>query len=345
MKRSPLIVLLTLALLTPLVALAPQSDQESLAKETFPDYMSLRKRVIELFGEQKYAAAEGLLKKSLDQFPDRAMANLFNLTLVALRQNAPEKAIYWLEEVHLRQLFFGIWAFEGEMWQPLRNLPRFQALLKENEKRLAAAQTNAVMKLELVKPDGYDPKRKYPLFIALHGGGETIAAFRPNWTSPKLQKGYLVAYVQSTQVADMNGFHWQDDSISHRDLTEAYLQIRDQVSIDPDCVLIGGFSSGGYGAIKAILSGVIPARGFIVLCPVPPEIKDPTVLKALRKKGLKGTLLTTELDQRIPQQKAFVQQMNQARIPVKMVVTPNVGHWYPENLPELIDKALQDLRN
>jgi acetyl esterase/lipase len=317
--------------------------RETLTDETFTDYMSLRKRVAELFGEQKYAAAEGLLKKSLDQFPDRVMANLFNLTLVALRQNAPEKALYWLEEVHRRGLFFGIWAFDDEMWQPLRDLPRFQTLLKENEKRLASAQAGAVMKLELVKPEGYDPKRKYPLFIALHGGGETIAAFRPHWTSPMLQKKYVVAYVQSTQVADMNGFHWQDDAISHRDLTEAYRQIQEQASIDPERVLIGGFSSGGYGAVSAILAGVIPARGFIVLCPVPPEIKDPAVLTELRKKRLKGTLLTTELDQRVPQQKAFVQQMNQARIPVRLVVTPNIGHWYPENLPELIDRALQEL--
>lgn len=317
--------------------------RDALTDEQFNDYLSLRKRVIELFGEKKYAAAEGLLKKSLDQFPDRAMANLFNLTLVALRQDRPEKAIYWLEEGHRRNLFFSKWAFEGEMWQPLAAIPRFQDLLKENEKRLMDAQAKAVMKLELVLPEGYNPKRQYPLFVALHGGGEDIAAFKPHWASPGLKKKFVTAYVQSTQVADMNGFHWQDDAVSSRDLREAFQRIQEQANIDPKQILIGGFSSGGYGAVQALLSGTIPARGFIILCPVPPEIKDPAVLSELRKKRVKGTLLTTELDQRVPQQKAFVQQLNEAGIPVKLVVTPNVGHWYPENLPELIDRALKEL--
>ena len=55
------------------------------------------------------------------------------------------------------------------------------------------------VKIEAVTPSGYDPAKKYPLFIALHGGGE-----------------FITAYVQSTQVASMTGFHWQDAAVTNK---------------------------------------------------------------------------------------------------------------------------------
>jgi hypothetical protein len=29
----------------------------------------------------------------------------------------------------------------------------------------------------------------------------------------------------------------------------------------------------------------------------------------------------------------------------QFIVTPNIGHWYPENLPEMIDQAIEHIRN
>jgi|GEM_PF-894777 len=314
---------------------------DSAPAEEFADYPSMRKRIGDLHAQKKFAAAAAILKASLDKFPDHGLANTTNLALMALLQKDIEKTVYWLEEGHHRGLFFGKWAFLGEIWKPLSDQARFKAFLQENEKRLAAAQKQSAMKLELIKPAGYDPKRRYPLFIALHGGGENIAAFKPHWTSPRLQREFVVAFVQSSQVADMNGFHWQDDTITRAELTRAYQEIQQQVSIDPRRIYIGGFSSGGYGSMIALFSGIIPARCFVILCPELPEDPPAEVLAALRQRGISGTLLTTELDQRMARQKEFVGRLNAAKVPVRLVVTPNIGHWYPENLPQLIDEALK----
>jgi len=316
---------------------------ENAAPEEFSDYAPMRKRLGEFFAQKKYAAGAALLKAHLDKFPDNLMANVTNLALMALLQNDHEKTIYWLEEGHQRGLFFNKWAFLGEIWKPVNDLPRFMAFVKENETRIALAQEKAKMKLELVKPDGYNPKRKYPLFIALHGGGENIEDFKPHWTSPKLQKQFIVAYVQSSQVADMKGFHWQDDVITQKELAAAFTQIKAQVSIDPRHIYIGGFSSGGYGSMVALFSGIIPARGFVVLCPELPADPSAEVLRTLRSNKVAGTLLTNEQDGRVERQKAFVKYLSDAKIKVRFLVTPNIGHWYPENLSQLIDEALKHM--
>ena len=319
--------------------------QETLPEEQFSDYMSLRKRVVELFTEKKYTPAASLLKQSLTQFPERAHANLFNLAHCAMMLQDYEKSIYWLEEAHRRSIFFGIWDFEDELWQPLSGFPRFNDFKKENSKKIQEAQSQASMKLELVKPTTYNPEQAFPLFIALHGGGENIEGFKPHWTSQKLQQEYIVAYVQSSQVATMQGFHWQDDEVSQKDLSKAYDQIRELANVDPNRVIIGGFSSGGYGSLRAVMSNVVPASGFVVLCPVPPEVPDQPTLLSLKKRGVKGSLLTGRIDPRLEQQKSFVKALNDQQVPVKLVVIPSMGHWYPENLGSLIDNALDDISN
>ncbi len=61
--------------------------------------------------------------------------------------------------------------------------------------------------------------------MALHGGGENVAMLKPNWVSPRLQAEFIVAYVQSSQVASMDGFHWQDEDRTRRDLQAAYGEV------------------------------------------------------------------------------------------------------------------------
>ena len=311
--------------------------------EEFADYQSMRQRVGELFAQKNYAAAEVILRGGLDKFPDHQVANTYNLALTALLQKEQEKAIYWLEEGHRRGLFFSKWAFLAEFWKPLAGHDRFKAVLQENDRLIAAAQKQGSMKLELVKPAAFDPQRRYPLFIALHGGGENMADFKPRWTSPRLQKEFVVAYVQSSQVADMKGFHWQEDAVTIEELTAAYGEIRQQVAIDPKRVYIGGFSSGGYGSMIALFDGIIPVKGFVILCPELPDDPDDAQLALLAKRKIRGTLLTTELDRRLERQKAFVKRLNAGKVAVELKVTPNIGHWYPKNLPQLIDEALKHM--
>jgi predicted esterase len=309
-------------------------------KREFATYREMRAYLGELFNQKKYAEAAALLESVLDRFPDNVMTNVYNLATMRLLQGDVDKAMAALEEGHRRGVFFGLWDFNADMWEPLRKHERFAAFLKENEGRVEEASRKAVLLVDVVTPEGYDPAKKYPLFIALHGGGESLVEFKPNWVSARLGKEFLVAYVQSTQVANMRGFHWQNEDTTRRDIAEAYRRILARYSVDPDRILIGGFSSGGFASLIVAFSDLLPVRGFVVLCPEPPQtIEDAAVVEAAGR-GLRGTLLTTEWDQRLDRQKEFVARLARLGLDCEISVTPNIGHWYPENFAALLDGAI-----
>lgn len=312
-------------------------DQE---KREFGNYKEMREYLGELFEQQKYGEAAALLESVLDRFPDNVMANTFNLAYARTFLGDADKMVQALEEGHRRGIFYGLWDFTAKIWDPFRNSPRFQAFLKANQARIDEAQKKASVKIEAVTPAGYDPAKKYPLFIALHGGGESTSDFKPNWTSPRLRDEFITVYVQSTQVASMRGFHWQDVAVTRRDLEAACKRILEQYPVDPGRVIIGGFSSGGFGSLVAAFMDLFPVRGFVVLCPeVPQTISDEAILAA-KARGLRGTLLTTEQDNRVEAQRALMGRMEKLGLPVEFHLTPNIGHWYPNDFEALLDRAI-----
>jgi len=309
-------------------------------KREFADYREMRAYLGELFNQKKFAEAAALLESVLDRFPDNVMANTFNLATARIMLGDVDKAIAALEEGHRRGIFYGLWDLQGEMWEPLRKHVRYEAFQKENAARIEAAEKKAEQIIDVVTPEGYDPSKKYPLFIALHGGGESIAALKPEWTSPRLRSEFITAYVQSTQVASMRGFHWQKEDMTRREIVAAYEMILKQYPIDTGRVLIGGFSSGGFASLILAFSGLLPVRGFVVLCFEPPQsIGDDAVLAAV-KRGVRGTFLTTEQDKRIDKQKELAAHWAQLGFNGEVQITPNIGHWFPKNFAELLDQAI-----
>ncbi|MCX6567032.1 MAG: hypothetical protein NTW38_11530 [Candidatus Aminicenantes bacterium] len=309
-------------------------------KREFASYKEMRDYLGELYNQKKYADAAALLESVLDRCPDNVLANTFNLAMMRVFEGDLEKAMGALEEGHRRGVFYGLWDFNAELWNPLKKHERFAAFQKENAARIEAAQKKATLKIEVEIPQGYDPSRKYPLFIALHGGGESIAELKPNWTSPRLRSEFITAYIQSTQVAGMRGFHWQDEALTRRDVEEAYKQILEKYPVDPGRVLIGGFSSGGFGSLIIAFSGSFPVRGFVALCPEPPQtLRDEDILTA-KTRGLRGSLLTTELDQRVDRQRELAARWEKLGLATEFHITPNTGHWFPKDFEQLLDRAI-----
>jgi predicted esterase len=333
MKKRLTVLALVLCALSGLV-LASQDKKE------FADYKEMRAYLGELFQQKKYAEAAALLESVLDRFPHNVMANTYNLATARAYLGDMEKAVLALEEGHRRGVFYGLWDFGAAFWDPIRDTPRFQAFLKANQALVEEAQSKAVMLTDVVTPEGYDPTRKYPLFIALHGGGETAADFRPNWTSTRLRSEFITVYVQSSQVASMRGFHWQDVALTRRDLEAAYKRVLGQYPVDAGRVVIGGFSSGGYGSMVAAFGNLFPVRGFVALCPVVPDAVSDEDIQAAKLRGLRGTLLTTEQDNRVEAQRAFIERLEKGGLKVEFHLTPNIGHWFPNEFGALLDKAI-----
>jgi acetyl esterase/lipase/ketosteroid isomerase-like protein len=322
------------------VAAEAVTGERERAGLVFGSYDEMRGVVVDLFGQKRYAEAAAILAGAVPRYPDRVLANTFNLALMYASLGNREEAVRALEDGHRRGVFYGKWTFEGAHWDTLRAFDGFRSLLARNEELIAEAQKSSAMKLEVAVPEGYQPGRRYPLFIALHGGGENLAQFRPRWTSPRLRGQFIVAYVQSSQVAGMDGYHWQDDAITRRELEAAYREIVAKYSVDPSHVLLGGFSSGGYGTLVTLFEGTLPASGFVILCPEVPDDPSRAALDGAARRGIRGTLLTTEQDGRLKRQEEYVSGLAAHGLSVRFIVTPKTGHWYPDDLESKIDEAL-----
>lgn len=333
MKKRWVVVAVLMGLLSG-VLLSAQEKRE------FADYKEMRATLGELFQQKKYAEAAALLESVLDRYPDNVVANTFNLAAARIYLGQRDKAVDALEDGLRRGVFYGLWDFLAEFWDPLRGAPRFEAFLAANKARVDEASSKAVLLTEIVTPEGYDPARRYPLFIALHGGGETMADLKPLWISPRLRSEFIILYVQSTQVASMKGFHWQDAAVTRRDVEAAYKKVVAQYPVDTGRVLIGGFSSGGYGSMVTAFADPFPLRGFVALCPSVPEALGDADILAAKARGLRGTLLTTGLDHRVEAQRALAERMAKLGLAVEFHETPNIGHWFPDDFAARLDKAI-----
>jgi predicted esterase len=310
----------------------------------YPTCEKMREKLGSLFQEEKFAEAAALLEWAFGKFPDKAYANAYNLGLVYARLGDLQKGVNALQRALDRGLFFGKWDFEGAAWAPYAGFAPFQKIKDACEAARAELEKKAILTLEIAEPESYDASQAYPLFVALHGGGENLAEFRPRWQSPVLRKEFLVAYVQSTQVATMTGFHWQDESRTKAEIAEAYRRAASRYKIKPGEVIIGGFSSGGFGSLICLFRETIPAAGFVILCPpVPETLRDEEILGA-KGRGVRGTILTTERDTRLPAQRALAERFVSQGLDVRLVVQKDLGHWYPDNLPALIDAAIGHIR-
>ncbi len=334
--------IMVVVLWTAFVFVGAQEKKE----ERFSSYEEMRAHIGKLYQKKEYAEAARILEWALTQYPDRVEANAFNLALMHMQLQEHDKAIEALVYGLEHGVWFGKYAIGAEIWAPLREKESFQAFLEKNEARRQETQRSAVPKLEVFVPEGFDKDKTYPLFIALHGGGENIDVFKPQWTSDLLKREFIVAYPQSIQMVSMTGYSWTEDiELAKKEIREAYEKVLQDYPVDPTRVIVGGFSSGGVASLEVVLDSTIPVAGFVVLCPAKPDDFTAEKLGAVRERGIRGTLLTTEMDPRLPDQKEMAAMMEAEGLAHEFIVTPNIGHWYPENLSELIDNAIAHIRH
>ena len=251
-----------------------------------------------------------------------------------------------MEKAIKKGIWFGKYSIENEIFSPLKREKKFQKLLKKNMELLEAAGKKCKPELRIITPSGFRNDKKYPLFIALHGGGENLVQFMPRWTSKKLKEEYIVAYPQSSQLVERNGFSWTENmELSIQEINTAYKNTVNKYPVDTEKILVGGFSSGGVAALEVVLRNTLTVKGFVVLCPAKPEPFKPTDISSARDRGIRGTMITTEMDPRIEQQREMINLFKQEGLQYQFVVTPNIGHWYPEDLDEKIDQALIHIEN
>ena len=228
-------------------------------------------------------------------------------------------------------------------WEPLRAEREFQRVLAQDILLRLQADRTSSMRYEVVTPVGYSPKESYPLFIVLHAGGDDMRNARRYWWSDELGN-FVTVYVQSFRHLTSSTFTWmQGDPQSRAALRRIYRKVVGHYSVDPRRVLIGGMSAGGMMSLDVVLRDVLPVTGFVVNCPVVPNDLDPEMAADMRRRGIRGVILTGERDFSLQDQKALVEALTRARVPVRLTIIPGQGHAIPADFPTRLDAALVSL--
>lgn len=308
----------------------------------YATYMEIDKTVDELVALEKYPEAIALLKRARRQFPDNLFEILQYEGFILVHLGEYEKCLDIVEEGVARGFFFGIQSWS--IFDPFRQTERFRAIEEADRHLKIQAQMEAKMAYEVHTPDGYSSEKQYPLFIALHGNGNSLDFFRTHWWKPTaiVNEGFVVMYVQSSQVECTNGFGWTADyEITRRDIKAAYDKVVQHYAIDTGSVLIGGFSGGGIAAIEITMAGTLPTRGFIALCPnlKPDSFTKENVVQAVRR-GARGVIMKGEQEGDIPDQQEMIEALQEADFPHQFHVYPGIGHAYPQDFPQKVLDAI-----
>jgi predicted esterase len=306
----------------------------------YKSYREIDKIVDELFAEQKYEEAIELLGNAQEQFPNDLYEILWYEAIIYVVLGDHENCLDSLENM-ISKGFFG--ELEWNFFDPIRNDIRFKVVSEESQRLKAEAQKIARMEYQVYTPKGYSSKQQYPLFIALHGDGHSLEYFKSNWEATGLlNKGFILVYIQSSQVICTNGFGWTPNyEITRQDIKAAYDEAVGQYSIDTDNILIGGFSGGAIAAIEITMDNTLPVKGFISLCPSrrPASFSKENVERAVQR-GARGVLMEGEKEGEVPAEQEMIGVFNEANFPYQFHINSNTGHASPQDFWQKLLNAI-----
>jgi predicted esterase len=223
----------------------------------------------------------------------------------------------------------------------LRSLPAFQEMVEVCRQRLAQLKGQVRPAWLVERPA--EQVAALPLLIALHGNEGNARDTIGEWNGITAQ-GWLVGVPTSSQIVGPGSFVWDDREIGTSEVREHLATLNSQYMIDPERVVLGGFSMGGGLAIWMALHQSIKTRGFIALGPYLSEEELealPDLLAQRKPHGLRGSILVGDEDTgHLEVSRKVVEIMHAHDLPCELDLLPGFTHVYPADFPQRLAKAL-----
>jgi predicted esterase len=261
----------------------------------------------------------------------------FQATLCAL-SGRPDRAVALLEEA----VDAGQWWMERRLRNPelsaLQGRMDYEAVVATCDVRFEEAQAKA-RPLRIDLPPAPDTVDK-GLLMAFHGAPGTAVADRPSWEHAT-RKGWAVSLAQSSQVWGPEGFCWLDRTRTAAEV-KAHLAELGRKHHGP--LLLGGFSQGAVTAAWLTLTGTVPARGFIAVCPggvIWQQVKP--VLEELSAAGVKAFIVAGGKDPQQPTALDMADFITSRGGTVHLESRPELSHAFPPDFADLLSGALEFL--
>ena len=212
----------------------------------------------------------------------------------------------------------------------LRKEPEFEKWLQLCKEREEAAIDNQESKILLLGNEG-EPK---PLLLVLHGDQENLEIAKPYWETV-VERGYLLALQQSSQIEFSHGYNWND---VYQGVTEVgtYAEALNAEGLMGSSVWIGGFSAGCSVALRAMLDGAIEADRFVFMAPWLPDLEEwKSDLIKLKEKGIKGHILVGNQDCDCQEgAETLASLLKELDLEVTFELIEGLSHDYPDDFAE-----------
>jgi predicted esterase len=309
------------------------------------DYAAFRRDLTALYGRQEYGQALALLQQYPQLFPQQGMMYHWKMCLAA-RANDPDLAILAFKEaLDAGYSYPAALIREDEDLASLQGVPAYEELATLSLKRFAEAETETRPEM-LVLPPAEKGADYLPLLLGLHGNSQNARLAANDW-QPIVARGWLLACAQSSQLLTSDAYIWNDLERGTTDVRSLYQLLNTRDLIDPERIVLGGFSAGGGLAIHLAVTGAIKANGFLV---VGPYLRDLEPLKphldAAAVSGLRGYIV---MGLQEPQEGQEIMRkihafLNAHGVPCELEERPEIAHAFPADFGQSVERALAFLQ-
>jgi len=287
-------------------------------------YWEFEGEITTLYNQKKYREALNLLEYASEYLPKQEFDKyLFEIMILKAEFYSHEEM--YEESINvISYLLNEGWACDKEIFDEvhLKADIRYVDLKNKNDSLLAKAREKARFKYAVHLPINYIEGKRYPLFITLHGDPGNIGEFSEYWKPDEfLKKGFIVVYVQSSQLYRHNGFSWtMNPLISRNDIKECYNLILQEYS-------------------------VIPIKGFIAIGPDFTESFTKVNVKLAAERGVRGIFMEGEIIMPLEEQEEMIKVFEEVDHPYEFYVNKGIGHAIPQDLSDKLNKALSFICN
>ncbi|MFH1558321.1 MAG: PHB depolymerase family esterase [Pseudomonadota bacterium] len=281
----------------------------------------------------------------LDEVRPNDQTVRFNLACVYALHGDHDKAVDWLTMAAKNGLHRVALIEKESDLDSVRDHPGYAAALERVKSNYERRRTRTRTKFErqpppIYLPPRYDETRAAPLIIALHGLGGWGSDIADAWRDAAGDVGAILVAPEATRrLKGSRGFNWidSDDAGYIVELTLDYAKKKHQ--IDPDRVILTGFSQGGFMAYAIAtqhpdwFTGVIPmGTGYLPSIDAPPPVPEGPHPRYYFMVGAS--------DPAAPQTKQAAEDFATAGYTVELEVYPSAGHVFPLNPRQGLRRAL-----
>jgi predicted esterase len=298
-------------------------------------FQELTDELVRLYEQRKYEEALEVVEQNADHFPvQRARTTFWRMCLLSL-SGRPDDML----SVFRHGLDSGLWWAEQQFaietdFDPVRDLPEFKELVAQSERKCIEMQEHVKPDRTVLLPD--DTSGELPLLIALHGRNGNKDHNLEFWDVAR-RRGWLVLSPQSRQALFEGAYCWDNGEQGLRDILYHVEEVTQGHRIDPERIVIGGFSQGSGMGIFLALSGKTLARGFIGIgtwWQAPADFHG-------KGNHVRGYFVTGEKDHTLERAREIQNVLKQNNVPFTEEVHPELGHAFPADFERAFDQAIE----